>query len=103
MYSDNETSEDLLGFEDQVEDLLAIVTDTSMLPVTIGVLGDWGCGKSSLLKMAKVRLLHAGALVHEFSPWLTETSDDAKTARPTAVVYRTAAQLPPRHRLPARG
>src|SRR5665647_2672601 len=94
MYSDNETSEDLLGFEDQVEDLLAIVTETSMLPVTIGVLGDWGCGKSSLLKMAKVRLLRAGALVVEFSPWRIETYDDAKTAMLTAVVDSIADQLP---------
>jgi KAP family P-loop domain len=94
MYSDNETSEDLLGFEDQVEDLLAIVADTSMLPVTIGVLGDWGCGKSSLLKMAKVRLLRAGALVVEFSPWRIETYDDAKTAMLTAVVDSIAEQLP---------
>ena len=45
MCSDHETSEHLLGFEDQVEDLLAIVAETSMLPVTIGVLGGWGCGK----------------------------------------------------------
>jgi len=94
MYSDNETSDDLLGFEDQVEDLLAIVTDTSMLPVTIGVLGDWGCGKSSLLKMAKIRLRREGALVVEFSPWRIETYDDAKTAMLTAVVDSIEEQLP---------
>ncbi len=94
MYSDNETSEDLLGFEDQVEDLLAIVTDPSMLPVTVGVLGDWGCGKSSLLKMATTRLRSAGALVVEFSPWRIETYDDAKTAMLSAVVDSISDQLP---------
>ena len=45
MYSDNETSTDLLGFEDQVTDLCDIVLDPTLLPVTVGVLGDWGSGK----------------------------------------------------------
>ena len=52
MYSDNETDVDLLGFEDQVHNLVRLVTDPAVLPVTAGVLADWGAGKSSLLKMA---------------------------------------------------
>lgn len=94
MYSDNETRTDLLGFDDQVEDLVAVVMDPGMLPVTVGVLGDWGSGKSSLLRMAAERLRAAGALVIEFTPWRIENYDDAKTAMLTAVVDEIAAETP---------
>jgi hypothetical protein len=95
MFSDNETSSDLLGFEDLVEDLCAIVRSPNMLPVTIGVLGDWGSGKSSLLQMADARLRAMGVIVVPFSPWRIESYDDAKSALLDAVVEHVAAHLPP--------
>lgn len=95
VYSDNETEIDLLGFEDPVEELYSVVTAPAMLPVTVGVLGDWGSGKSSLLKMAAVRLRDAGAITVEFSPWRIETYDDAKTALLSAVLDVVGTLLPP--------
>lgn len=95
MFSDNETSSDLLGFEDLVEDLCGIVRSPNMLPVTIGVLGDWGSGKSSLLQMADARLRAMGVIVVPFSPWRIESYDDAKSALLDAVVEHVAAHLPP--------
>jgi predicted KAP-like P-loop ATPase len=94
MYSDNETGTDLLGFEDQVDELCAVVTDQSVLPVTVGVLGDWGSGKSSLLRMAATRLRSQSALVIEFSPWRIESYDDAKTALLTAVLQQLEGSFP---------
>lgn len=93
MYSDNETTTDLLGFEDQVEDLCAIVLNEALLPVTVGVLGDWGSGKSSLLLMAEQRLRAAGSVVVYFSPWRIEDYDDAKSALLDAVVHAVDAHL----------
>jgi hypothetical protein len=53
MWADNETRIDLLGFEFLVDELLLILRDPSLLPVTVGVAGDWGSGKSSLIGMAE--------------------------------------------------
>lgn len=94
MFSDNETALDLLGFEDQVAELCALVADPTMLPVTIGLLGDWGSGKSSLLRMAEVKLREQGAVVVPFSPWRIESYDDAKSALLDVVVEHAAEHLP---------
>lgn len=95
MFSDNETEVDLLGFDDQVADVCAIVSDPKMLPVTVGLLGDWGSGKTSLLMMAAKQLRAQDALVVEFSPWRIETYDDAKSALLDAVVSAVEDGLTP--------
>jgi hypothetical protein len=44
MWSDNETSEDLLGFKVHANLLIDVVKDDIVLPISIGVFGDWGSG-----------------------------------------------------------
>ena len=51
MWSDNETAEDLLGFRLHSDLVREIVTDPALLPVTVGLFGDWGSGKSSVMRM----------------------------------------------------
>src|ERR1700722_12906771 len=51
MWSDNEAADDLLGFQVHADLIRSVVTDSKMLPVTIGVFGDWGGGKTSIMKM----------------------------------------------------
>lgn len=48
MWADNETDLDLLGFDVLVDELIVALTEPDLLPLTVGVLGDWGSGKSSL-------------------------------------------------------
>ena len=42
MWSDNESTEDLLGFQYLASAVVSIVHNENLLPATIGVFGDWG-------------------------------------------------------------
>jgi hypothetical protein len=83
MWSDNETDVDLIGFHVHAELIKALVLDKTLLPVTIGVFGDWGNGKSSIMKMLQTELItqeDKGVLVLYFNGWIFEGYDDAKAA-----------------------
>jgi ABC-type Mn2+/Zn2+ transport system ATPase subunit len=56
MWSDNETDVDLLQFRYLAASVVRIVGMPHLLPTTIGVFGDWGTGKSSLIKMIEKEL-----------------------------------------------
>lgn len=86
MWADNETSEDLLGFKVHADLIIDVIKDRTVLPITIGVFGDWGSGKSSILKIINDELsgtegeLKDNTLVLYFNGWLFEGYDDAKAA-----------------------
>jgi hypothetical protein len=87
MWHDNETDVDLLGFSQLVDTLILLVKQEALLPLTIGVFGDWGCGKSSLMRMAHKYLKRDEQYVCiHFSPWQHESYDDVKVALMTAVM-----------------
>lgn len=85
MWADNETDEDLLGFEIHANLIRSIVTDPAMLPVTVGLFGDWGGGKSSILKLlqrdlAPTNVDNPETIVIYFDTWVFQGYEDAKTA-----------------------
>jgi len=81
MWSDNETNVDLLDLGHLVSAVTSIVRRDALLPATIGVFGDWGSGKSSLLQMVNLELeKHSDTLCLTFNGWLFEGYEDAKTA-----------------------
>lgn len=81
MWSDNETPVDFLGFQHLVAAVVNIVQQDRLLPATIGVYGDWGSGKSSLLRMVGEAMAQdSSALVLTFNGWLFEGYEDAKIA-----------------------
>ncbi|BCS51816.1 P-loop NTPase fold protein [Geobacter sp. SVR] len=81
MWTDNETDQDLLGFSIHAELLRSIITDPKMLPVTVGLFGDWGGGKSSILKILQRELEQdENVAVIYFNSWVFEGYEDAKSA-----------------------
>lgn len=81
MWHDNETDKDLLGFNVHSELLKDIVIDKKMLPISIGLFGDWGSGKSSIMKMLEKKLQQEEkVVVISFNGWVFEGYDDAKSA-----------------------
>lgn len=81
MWSDKETSVDLLGHTIHASILKEVVTNEKNLPITIGLYGDWGSGKSSILKILENELYQEeDVIVVYFDGWAFESFDDAKMA-----------------------
>jgi len=81
MWPDNETNQDLLGFTIHARLLCSIIGDPKMLPVTVGLFGDWGGGKSSILKILQRELdQDENVAVIYFNSWVFEGYEDAKCA-----------------------
>ena len=82
MWKDSETELDFLDFDYLIAVLSDTISQDKLLPASIGVYGDWGSGKSSLMYMCKSRLEEAdkNAKCLVFNGWLFEGYDDAKSA-----------------------
>ena len=81
MWKDSEADIDFLNFNYLAEQVVEISTDEKLSPATVGVYGDWGSGKSTLMKMVKKSLdADKNTLTVEFNGWLFEGYEDAKTA-----------------------
>lgn len=87
MWSDNETTEDLIGFRVHADLIADVVSEPKLLPITLGVFGDWGNGKTSIMKMLQKQLsAREDIAVLYFDAWLFEGYDDAKSALITSVL-----------------
>ncbi len=51
MWSDNETLSDCIDYTHLIGAVTGIVDNPTLLPCSIGIFGDWGSGKSSLMGM----------------------------------------------------
>lgn len=81
MWNDNETDEDLIDFNYLKDAINGIINQDHLLPCTIGVFGDWGSGKSSLIKMVECdHKSKKDELIIKFNGWLFEGYEDAKVA-----------------------
>lgn len=90
MWHDIEAKVDLLNFNLVAEAAAQLIRDSEGQPLTIGISGGWGVGKSSLVKMIGATLLaDKGAdkqfVFLEFNAWLYQGFDDARQALLQAV------------------
>lgn len=81
MWADNEATVDLLNVQHLVSAVLRVVADDRLDPVTVGVYGDWGSGKSSVIRLVRQQIAADPALLCVyFNGWRFEGYEDAKAA-----------------------
>ena len=79
--TDNGIRVDLLNNEAIATTIIALLREQPARPVTIGVHGDWGAGKSSILEMIEVGLDDKDdTLCLKFNGWRFQGFEDAKIA-----------------------
>jgi len=93
MWSDKETIHDFLGYSSYVEMLASICIDSMLAPLTMGIFGPWGSGKTSLMSMLKGRLdagPHGAGSVRTlwFNAWRYEGRDEAQSALIHAIIAK---------------
>jgi len=79
--TDNETKVDLLNNEAISKTIIELLRENPDHPVTIGVHGDWGAGKSSVLEMIEAGFAgKEDVLCLKFNGWRFQGFEDAKIA-----------------------
>jgi len=82
MWSDKESKIDFLNFNETAESIKDLITEKELMPISVGVFGDWGAGKSTILELTKSSLNNDQQeyiQVH-FDAWTFQGYDDAKAA-----------------------
>jgi predicted KAP-like P-loop ATPase len=97
MWRDSESDQDFLNFTEIADQIATLATHPDLLPISIGVFGTWGTGKSTVLKLVASRLSKsrdcdkevAGGknvkqaippIVVSFDAWMYQGFDDARAA-----------------------
>ena len=96
MWTDNETAQDFLNFGSVARTVAEVIEQAHSRPISIGVSGAWGVGKSSMIKLIRGELdarTNAAAepdshergaeskfIFVEFNAWLYQGYDDARAA-----------------------
>lgn len=104
MWSDNETTVDYLNFGVVADACAQLLQQANGTPISVGVSGGWGVGKTSLVRMIEERLKLADApqtniyVIVTFNPWLYQDFEGARGALLQLVgdeVLRLAAKNEP--------
>lgn len=104
MWSDNETTVDYLNFGIVADACAKLLQQAGGSPISVGVSGGWGAGKTSLVRMIEARLRAVAKpdentyVVVTFNPWLYQDFEGARSALLQLVgdeVLRLAAKNQP--------
>lgn len=82
MWSDMESKNDYLNYSEIADSIADIVSAKELLPVSIGVYGDWGAGKSTILCLTEDALnsLSPDYIHIKFDAWQYQGYDDARAS-----------------------
>ena len=93
--SDNETRVDLLNNEAIATTIIRLIRDRPDQPISVGVHGDWGAGKSSVLEMIEAGFEgEEKVLCLKFNGWRFQGFEDAKIALIEGIVSGLVEKRP---------
>lgn len=82
MWSDNEAKDDFLNFSILASVIAETIKSNGDKPLSIGVSGAWGVGKSSTLELlaAELNRIEPKPLIVRFHPWRHQSQDNVRAA-----------------------
>jgi predicted KAP-like P-loop ATPase len=98
MWPDTDTEEDFLNFSGVAATVAEIIVQTQRRPISIGVSGAWGVGKSSMIRLIRKELVARSNkstpkfIFVEFNAWLYQGYDDARAALMDVIATKLHAQ-----------
>ena len=97
VWADTETETDFLNYSEIAELIAELISTASLLPLSLGVFGGWGAGKSSTLRLVEAELGKAPEryLVIRFDAWLYQDFDDARAALMSVIASELLRASPP--------
>jgi predicted KAP-like P-loop ATPase len=104
MWQDNETDRDFLNFAAVADTVGEVIVQAQGRPISIGVSGAWGVGKSSMIKLIRRSLAHRTEngdrdfILVEFNAWLYQGYDDARASLMEVIASTLAEEAEKRKR-----
>ena len=99
MWPDNETERDFLNSTGVADTVAEIIVQARGRPISIGISGSWGIGKSSMIKLTQASLAGCAArqgarefVFVEFNAWLYQGYDDARAALMDVIADKLAKE-----------
>ena len=86
MWPDNDTDRDFLNFDGVADTVAEIIFQAGGRPISIGIAGAWGVGKSSMIRLIRHAIAKRDKkerpdyVFVEFNAWLYQGYDDARAA-----------------------
>lgn len=82
MWTDAEAEVDFLNYSEVAELVVELIGDPHLLPLSLGIFGGWGTGKSTMLRLVDVQLsaYPERYIVVKFDAWLYQDFDNARAA-----------------------
>jgi hypothetical protein len=103
LWSDNPSALDLLGFADVTAPIAEAVLRDKLDPVTVGIEGDWGSGKTTMLELLGAQLdSDESVIVVKTHPWEYDPATDPKATLIAEVLTALHKELDKREKLSAK-
>jgi predicted KAP-like P-loop ATPase len=80
MWPDHETKTDLINYAGIAVAITQVIREPHLTPLTIGIHGEWGSGKSSVMSMVREQVAEDAVICVSFNGWAFEGFEDAKLA-----------------------